>query len=64
VTSINREQNFLVLDNSNELRVTDPKLLADLHEGMRIRVDFEQRNGVKLIHEIWPAETIFVLTAS
>jgi hypothetical protein len=38
VTSINREQNFLVLDNSTELRVTDPKLLADLHEGMRIRV--------------------------
>jgi uncharacterized protein DUF1344 len=56
VTSIDRAQNLLVLDTFTTFRVTDPSMLADLREGMRVKVDFEARNGTKLIHEIWPVE--------
>ena len=56
VTAINRAQNLLVLDNSTELRATDPRVLADLREGMRVKVDFEARGSIKLINEIWSAE--------
>ena len=55
VTSINRAQNLLVLDTSTTLRATDPNMLAKLREGEFVTVDFEVRNGTKLINEIRPA---------
>jgi hypothetical protein len=55
VTWIDRAQNLLVLDNSTELHANDQRLLANLRQGERVQVDFETRNGTKLIHEIRPA---------
>jgi predicted phage tail protein len=55
VTSVNRAQNLLVLDTSTTLRATDPSMLAKLREGELVTVDFEVRNGTKLINEIRPA---------
>jgi hypothetical protein len=55
VTSVDRAQNLLVLDNFTVLRGTDQRMLASLRDGERVKVDFVVQNGTKLIQEIGPA---------
>jgi hypothetical protein len=45
-------QRLLVLTNGEEFRVTDPRLLEPLKEGMAIRVDYTQSGGTKTVNRI------------
>ena len=40
VRFLDRAMNLLQLDDGTELRTTDPRLLRDVHEGARVKVDF------------------------
>ena len=37
---IDRQQNLIQLDDGTELHTTDPRMLQNIHEGMRVLVDF------------------------
>src|SRR6266446_2738639 len=55
VTSIDRAHNLLVLDNFTELRTTDPRLLANLHEGMPVLAAAIFDRLIHTAHVIEPA---------
>jgi hypothetical protein len=40
VRFIDRQQNLIQLDDGTELHTTDPQMLQNIHEGMRVLVDF------------------------
>jgi hypothetical protein len=40
VRFIDRQQNLIQLDDGTELRTTDSRMLQNIHEGMRVLVDF------------------------
>ena len=45
VRFIDRQQKLIQLDDGTELRTTDARMLQNIHEGMRVLVDFVHSEG-------------------
>ena len=45
VRFIDRQLNLVQLDDGTELRTTDARMLQNIREGMRVRVDFVHSDG-------------------
>jgi len=55
VRFLDQAMNLLQLDDGTELRTTDPRLLRNIREGMRVKVDFThdgERNELNSIEAI------------
>ena len=61
VRFLDRAMNLLQLDDGTELRTTDSRLLRDIREGMRVKVDFtheSERNTLNSIEAIGADATV------
>jgi len=61
VRFLDRAMNLLQLDDGTELRTTDSRLLRNLREGMRVKVDFThdgERNALNSIEAIGAGATV------
>jgi len=57
VRFIDRDLNLIQLEDGTELRTTDARMLKDIEEGMRVRVDFVHggdRNELNSIEPVGP----------
>ena len=54
VRFIDRRLNLVQLTSGLELRTTDSRLLKDIHEGMRVQVDYTANGGKNMINSIEP----------
>ena len=61
VRFLDQAMNLLQLDDGTELRTTDPRLLRNIREGMRVKVDFThagERNELNSIEAIGADATV------
>ena len=52
---INRQQNVIILDNGDEFRTTDPRVLQPLREGELVKVDFSFNGDHAVINFVEPS---------
>jgi hypothetical protein len=52
---INRTQNVVILDNGNEFRTTDQRVLQPLREGEVVKIDFSFNGDHAVINYVEPA---------
>src|SRR5262245_9003490 len=52
---INRQQNVIILDNGDEFRTTDQRVLQPLREGELVKVDFSFNGDHAVINFVEPA---------
>jgi hypothetical protein len=52
---LDRSQSLVVLTDGNQFYATDPRMLKDLAEGERVKVDFTHDNDRSIINFIVPA---------
>ena len=60
---INRVQNVIILDNGDEFRTTDQRVLQPLREGEMVKVDFSYNGDHAVINYVEPAQPGDVLGA-
>jgi len=60
---INRVQNVIILDNGDEFRTTDQRVLQPLREGEMVKVDFSFNGDHAVINYVEPAQPGDVLGA-
>jgi hypothetical protein len=53
---INRVQNLIILDNGDEFRTTDQRVLQPLREGEMVKVDFSFNGDHAVINYVEPAQ--------
>jgi hypothetical protein len=53
---INRVQNLIVLDNGDEFRTTDQRVLQPLREGEMVKLDFSFNGDHAVINFVEPAQ--------
>ena len=51
---IDRALDVVQLDDGAEFRVTDPRQLYDIHEGMWVKVDYTHTGGGNMVNTIEP----------
>ena len=61
---INRVQNLIILDNGDEFRTTDQRVLQPLREGEVVKVDFSFNGEHAVINYVEPATADEALGAS
>jgi hypothetical protein len=55
ISYIDRAQNLVVLTDGAEFRAPDPRMILNLQEGQRVKVDFMHDNDRSIINSIEPA---------
>jgi hypothetical protein len=56
VRFIDRQLNLIQLDDGTELRTTDPRMLQNIREGMRVLVDFVHQGSRNELNSIEPVD--------
>jgi hypothetical protein len=53
---IDRSLDVVQLDNGTEFRVTDPRQLTDVREGMQVKVDYTHTGDRNVVNSIEPTD--------